>query len=199
MFSRRFISLLAVSVLTASVFPQSGNKNLQTAAKPQPQALERLWSDLGSDDAAKAYRAIWGFVNASKEAVPFLDKHLAPAAPADPKRVAGLIRDLDDDRIAVRKKATVELGSYGELAEAPLRKALDGKPSLEVRRRLEYLLQRIEQQIVGGESLRAVRAVEALEQMGTAEARRLLEKLARGTPEARLTQEAKASLVRLVR
>ena len=47
MFSRRFISLLAVSVLTASVFPQSGNKNLQTAAKPQPQALERLWSDLG--------------------------------------------------------------------------------------------------------------------------------------------------------
>jgi hypothetical protein len=36
-----------------------------------------------------------------------------------------------------------------------------------------------------------------LERVGTAEARRLLEALARGAPEARLTQEAKAALARL--
>jgi hypothetical protein len=49
------------------------------------------------------------------------------------------------------------------------------------------------------EVLRGVRAVEVLEQIDTTEGQRLLESLAQGTPEARLTQEAKASLERLSR
>jgi hypothetical protein len=44
-----------------------------------------------------------------------------------------------------------------------------------------------------------VRAVEALEHAGTAEAKALLEALAAGMPEARLTQEARATLRRLAR
>jgi hypothetical protein len=43
---------------------------------------------------------------------------------------------------------------------------------------------------------RQVRAVEVLERVGGADARRVLEALARGAPEARLTQEAKAALAR---
>jgi hypothetical protein len=39
----------------------------------------------------------------------------------------------------------------------------------------------------------------ALEQAGTPDARRLLEDLGRGAPEARLTREAKAALLRLER
>jgi hypothetical protein len=38
-----------------------------------------------------------------------------------------------------------------------------------------------------------------LEQAGTAAARQVLEELARGAPESRLTQEAKASLERVAR
>jgi hypothetical protein len=49
------------------------------------------------------------------------------------------------------------------------------------------------------EIVRGVRAVEVLEQIDTMEGQRLLESLAQGTPEARLTQEAKASLERLSR
>jgi hypothetical protein len=49
------------------------------------------------------------------------------------------------------------------------------------------------------ETVRLVRAVEVLEHIGTAEARELLELLARGTPEARITREAKAALTRLQR
>jgi hypothetical protein len=52
---------------------------------------------------------------------------------------------------------------------------------------------------VEGESLRRLRAVEALEQIGTPAARELLEVLAKGTPDAGLTWEAREALERLKR
>jgi hypothetical protein len=47
------------------------------------------------------------------------------------------------------------------------------------------------------ERLRAVRAIEVLERMGTSRSREVLETLASGIPEARVTFEAKAALRRL--
>ena len=47
------------------------------------------------------------------------------------------------------------------------------------------------------ETLRAIRAVEAIERIGNEPARRLLERLSEGDPSARLTREAKDSLQRL--
>ena len=49
------------------------------------------------------------------------------------------------------------------------------------------------------ETLRALRAVAVLEDVGTPPARKVLETLAKGSVEARLTQEAKAALARLAR
>ena len=63
----------------------------------------------------------------------------------------------------------------------------------------EELLQRLDAPVPPPRRLREIRAVAALEYAGTDEARRLLEGLARGVPEARLTQEAKAGWQRLVR
>jgi hypothetical protein len=51
----------------------------------------------------------------------------------------------------------------------------------------------------GPEMLRPLRAVEVLERINTAEARRLLERLSKGQPEALLTVDAAASLQRLTR
>ena len=47
------------------------------------------------------------------------------------------------------------------------------------------------------DQFRVPRGVEVLERIGTREARRVLEAMARGMPESRLTGEAKAALARL--
>jgi hypothetical protein len=89
-----------------------------------------------------------------------------------------------------------ELRNLGELAEATLRQKLQGNLTLEMRRRVEQLLQKEE---ATPDRVREMRAIEVLEHIGTAEAKDLLQKLATGTPEARLTQEARASLERLAK
>jgi RNA polymerase sigma factor (sigma-70 family) len=159
--------------------------------------MDRLWTDLGKE-AAKAHRALWTLVAAPRQAVLFLRERLHPVA-ADPRQVARLIADLESNRYAVRRRATRELERLGELAWPALEKARQAKSSLEMCRRLDQLVQRLATRVPGPDQLRALRAVTVLEQAGTAEAGRLLQVLATGVPEARLTHEAKASLKRLTR
>jgi hypothetical protein len=87
----------------------------------------------------------------------------------------------------------------GEAAVPALRQALADAPSAEVQRRAEKLMDKLAGPTPQLETLRALRAVEALEQIGSAEARELLTALAKGMPEARFTRETKASLERLAR
>jgi hypothetical protein len=82
-----------------------------------------------------------------------------------------------------------------DVAEPALRRALAGRPSLEVRQRLEKLLDQLAHP--SPDVLRALRAIEVLESVGTAEAKAVLGKLAAGQPGAGLTREAKAALRRL--
>ena len=86
-----------------------------------------------------------------------------------------------------------------EQAEAELRKALAGTPSAEVRQRCDHLLGRLKPDAPSPERLRQERAMELLEGVATPEAKRLLEELAKGAPQARITAEAKAALGRLAR
>jgi hypothetical protein len=157
--------------------------------------LEACWADLASGDAARAYRAILALAGSPDRGVAFLRGRLRPVEAADPRRVDRLLAALDGNDFAEREKAARQLEGLGFAAEPALRRALLGKPSLEVRRRVERILEKME----GGLMLRAGRGIEALELIGTAEARRLLQVLARGAPEARLTQEAKAALQRLAK
>jgi hypothetical protein len=113
--------------------------------------------------------------------------------------VLKLIAELEARSFVVREKASAELERLGELAAADLRKALAGQPSLELRRRVETLLGRLRRPPLSAEPLRQVRAVEVLERVGSAEAKRLLETLAGGAPGVRLTEEARAALKRLPR
>jgi RNA polymerase sigma factor (sigma-70 family) len=163
------------------------------AARLTPKERGACWDDLGGG-AAQTYASIWKLAR-DEGAVAFLRKELPPApAPADARVVGRLLAELDSDDFAVRGKAREQLARLGPAAEGQLRKALDGKPSVEVRVSVQKLLDSLERARV-----RTRRAVEVLELMNTPAARRLLETLAGGAADAWLTREARESLDRLAR
>ncbi len=159
--------------------------------RPARADLPRLWDDLAGTDGRKAYRALWALVAATPESVPFLRLRLRPVPRAEPRQVARWLAELDHDDFAARERATAELEKVREAAEADLRTFLRGSASGEARRRVRRVLEGLEAQrwwAPSPEQARELRAVEVLEQIGTAEAKRVLEVLAAGAPEARLTQ-----------
>jgi WD40 repeat protein len=163
--------------------------------------LNACWAALAGYDASCAYQAMRKLTASPEEALPYLRERLRPVRPVPAKRLADLITDLDSDRFRTREDAMRELQQLGEQAVAACRAALAERPSPERRRRLQALIERQahERLILSAAGLRAMRAVEVLEAIGTAEARRHLEELAAGAPEARLTREARAALDRLTR
>ncbi len=156
--------------------------------------LEACWADLRGG-AAPAYRAMGKMLAAPGPSVAFLGEHIKPAPAAEAQRIAALIADLGSVQFKVRARAMNELEKLGEVAAPALQKAYTGDPPLEVKRRLEGLLEKLSSW--PPETLRQVRAVEVLEHLGTPAARAVLERLVRaGAPEARLTREAAAALRR---
>lgn len=166
-----------------------------SAGQPAAADLPRLWADLAGD-AVKARQAMGKLIGDPGQAVPFLKKQLQPAPPVPPQ-IKQLIANLDGERFEVREKAAKDLEELGDSAGPALREVLESKPSLEVRRRVERLLARLDERELSAERLQALRAVEVLERAGTAEARQVLAALAAGAPGAWLTRQAKASLMRL--
>jgi WD40 repeat protein len=167
------------------------------AAELPAPALDALWADLASKDATRAFDAIRKLSSSPDQAVPLLKDRLRPATPADPQRLAHLLADLGSDRFELRRQAQSELEELGELAEPALRKALAGTPSLDLRQRLERLLDNLSGPVHLAGQVRDLRAVELLELLGSPEARQLLQVLAGGAPEARLTREARSAVRRL--
>lgn len=167
-------------------------------AERSPADLETDWRDL-SGNAKAGYAAVGRLRSSPKGAVAFLEKKLQSSKPVDNKRIERLLADLDDEQFAVREQAVKQLQTLAENAAPAMRKALAEKPSLEARRRVEALLERLAAAKLLPETIRQIRAVEALEAIGTSEARRLLENLAAGSPETRLTQEARAAAGRLAK
>jgi RNA polymerase sigma factor (sigma-70 family) len=163
---------------------------------PKREEIARLWDDL-ADDGPKGYAAVWSLAPGSgKAVVTYLKERLAPVS-VDGPRVRRLIAELDSEDFEVRERAKKALGGFADEARPLFREALAGKPSAEVRKALEELLSRDLYVLRSGELLRGVRAVEVLERLGTPEARQVLEALAKGAAEARLTREARAAVKRL--
>jgi HEAT repeat protein len=134
---------------------------------------------------------------APKDSIPFLKNCLKPIASPSRKRIAQLIANLASDDFDRRDEASKELEYLRETAASALKIAAQNSTDLEVRRRAEHTLKQISSFKVSRTLLREFRALEALEQMGTNEAGLLIQNLAKGASEVRLTQDAIATLKRM--
>jgi hypothetical protein len=112
------------------------------------------------------------------------------------KRVEELIAQRDAKQFKVRDQATGELLKIGDFLVPVFDRALAARPSPETKKRLEDLRSKMTSMVLHGEGLRAYRAVEVLELIGTPEARQVLQTLADGAPGALLTTSARAALKR---
>ncbi len=158
--------------------------------------LERLWRDLDGKDAPRAYWALWRLVAVPKQAVPFLKRKLADSTVGpDVQRIKQWIRELDDDQFRVREAASKQLEQHLGPALPLLKKTLEGRPSAEVRFRINILLA-----LPNGfdrASERIGRAIRVLEYTATSEARQFLKDLTKGNAENKATGPAKAALKRI--
>ncbi|HZY87338.1 MAG TPA: hypothetical protein VFE78_21055, partial [Gemmataceae bacterium] len=160
------------------------------------EQLSGLWADLTGADAGRAYRAIAGLADHPTQAGPFLRGAVKRLPLTDGKLLARLIADLDADEFAAREKASKGLAALGAAAPA-LKEALRGKPSPEAARRLREVLKQIDDRSPSPEKVRVLRAVEALERVGTPPARDALRAVAEDSGDPDVVREAIASLRRL--
>jgi WD40 repeat protein len=160
--------------------------------------VAEAWLALAGGDAGRAYDGICTLA-AGKDTVAFLKARLPLLRPVEAKQVQQLLADLGSDTFAVRARAMHELELLQELAVPALEKSLEQQPLLEVRLRVEQLLAKVApgKLTANSERLRWLRALEALERLGTPQARELLRALADGDDSVRLVREAKVALRRL--
>jgi WD40 repeat protein len=186
---------------TAVVWDLTGRMGTRAAwGRPlKPAELEACWTDLAAADGFKVQRAIRTLAGSPKEAIPYLRARLRPVPAPDDNGVARLIAELDSDVFETREHATKELDTLEQAGLGFYRKALEAKPSAEVRRRLAALVDKYSDpwRDPAPERLRSLRSLEVLELAGTTEARQVLKTLARGASGSWLTVEANEALDRL--
>jgi hypothetical protein len=162
--------------------------------------IEAHLSELASRDAGAAYRAVCALAGDPNRSLPMLQKRLLAGRSSGltDANIAAMIKNLDSDEWTTREKASADLYKAGARALSALTRALANPPSLEVRRRIERLLNRLDPGDVPAEDLVAMRGVQALEYIGTDEAKRLLEDLSRHDA-GRVTEEASQAIQRLAK
>jgi hypothetical protein len=164
---------------------------------PPARSLEGAWADLADAAPSGAYAAIASLAGRPEQAVSFLGERLKPAPAIDARRVARLLTDLDSEVFKTRQTAMKELLRLGGRVEPALLRTLNAKPSLEVRFRVKALLETLSREPISADDLRALRAVQVLERIGSAGAKRLLRTLSRGDKDAALTWSARTALAGL--
>jgi WD40 repeat protein len=167
------------------------------ASGPSKEEIERLWNDLADDDAAKGVPAAWRLAEGGDEVLQIFATRTAPVPHLPAKELPGLLADLTNKVFKTRTAAAKRLTDLGEMAEPALRAKLQQKLTLELDRRIRRLLEPLmQEQPPKGETLRAIRAVQVTECIGTPAAVRLLERWAQGADGAALTRAANDALAR---
>ncbi len=177
--------------------PQVLLKPQQQSAALSPQELEQLWEQLASEDAAQAYAAIGRLIAGGETTLEFLRQRLASLLETDQlQRVEELIAQLDAPQYMVRERATRQLMQLLAVARPRLEEELEKTLSAEVRFRIRKILALQAPRPVYSpqQRYRLLRLVQVLKQIEGEESRRLLQLLARRTPDPRVMQEARQAL-----
>src|SRR5262249_54857368 len=147
--------------------------------------LDAFWEKLGAEDADEGAQAIISLTARPEQGAELIAMRLKPVDKEKVKRLALLVRDLDSDVLAERDTATAALQDMGVDAVEALLNALADEPTPEMERRAGQLLARVKGK-QSRDRLRALRAVQVLEWIGTPAARKTLEAVAGGVPDAEL-------------
>jgi hypothetical protein len=190
--------LLAASCsdTTIAVWPASAAGAV--AAKPFDE--KSLAEILENGGATEAYEAIGRMIADPERAIPVLERRLHSVAKIDAERVQRLLADLDSEQAERREAALKDVAKLGTLVEPALRAALDAKKvRLESQRRIEKLLHDLDdkQTALSPQDVFHVRAIQALERIGTKRARQILEHLAQGAEPSPRTRAAAEALGRM--
>jgi RNA polymerase sigma factor (sigma-70 family) len=159
--------------------------------------IEAAWEALLKQESAAAFKAQGNLLASPAEALELIAGKMKPADSPDPKRLAALIADLDNPTFATREKASKALAEIGRPALTALREIARMTKSTEVGKRATDLIEQIDGLTISAKERRELRAVEVLTWIGTADARDLLAKLAKGEASARLTVAADAAIRQL--
>lgn len=161
------------------------------------QELDAAWGLLASEETPRGHEMMWRCIASSKQAVPQLTKRLYYL---EPEQVKKWFRDLDSMHFPTRLLAMKNLEDKGRWMEGRYDEALASSPSLEYKRRIEILKEKLatdNSPSIAQERLRVRRIMLICEQVGSPEAIEALRKIADKGPEEDLRDEARASLQRL--
>ena len=144
-----------------SVRADSPQESTKKSPAPTDSEMAEMWKDLTRADdegTKKAFQIICRLIQHPQQAVPFLQGRLKPVAAPEAQRLNAWIAELNSDDFSKREKANAELEALGPLALPAVKlKLADKILSLEVRRRLQRLVEKVETNTLSGEELRGLR------------------------------------------
>jgi len=169
--------------------------SLKPLELPMPAGGHKeLWDELGAELAVTAERAHWLLLDYPAETIQLLRAKVRPAEPLNSGEIKGWIAKLDAAAYRERVQAASALRAMGRRVLGPLREARINA-AIAIRDSVAHLVRELEAGLTAGER-RHIRAVEALELIGTSEAWALIEEWAGGAAGSVLTEEAGKAITR---
>ena len=162
--------------------------------------LHHLWTELLAEknDFAQSLKKLAG---SAPESLPFLQERLQKAAALE-VRLRHELAELDHDSFRRREKAQQELKNLWPDSRSFLQEALQQSPSVEVKSRIDSIFADMEtsaKSVKTFDQRSTQLALGLIEEIGGAEAQRILQNLAKGPPNSNITREAQAMLLRLAK
>ncbi len=175
--------------------------DLYSQTSSPEELFDEHWQMLSDFDSKLGQTAVWALVRQGEDAVAMFQQRLQPQTlpVIDEEELATLLSELEDDHYDIRERAMDKLAELGDAAMPHFKTVLQETPSLELRSRVTRLMREQEESLyeIDADELVILRAIQALEQIGTEPARQLLEHLATGDLERLTTKASQAALQRL--